>query len=343
MFTKLSRRGFTLIEVLITLSIFSVVAIMCVNLLVNGLRSAKKIQAQIYLYSEAQALIDQMARDIESNTVDYETYYSREVLAEDQWDTPNYGYYAKSFFDPGSDGLFDGPYVDSALAGLYGTTCSDGTAYPDNCSLPEYDTQDQDTGTHPFDEIDTYTTYTDDPTYMNAFCQGSTGHGSIDCTEVGVPFTDELFLINQQGDMRILYALRLLDSSTTEYGLARVVMTGTDSDGDGIEDLWTCTSSYDCNDTGESGQATPWHADTQDFAPVSPQNISITNFAILISPSEDPYRGFGEEDAQLQPQVTLILEVTLSDDYGSVLGDVPSILIQRTVSTGVYSKVVSYE
>ena len=75
MFTKArNRRGFTLIELLITLTIFGVVAIISVTTLVNGLRSSKKIQVQVSLYSEAQALMDIMARDVEQNTIDYEAY-----------------------------------------------------------------------------------------------------------------------------------------------------------------------------------------------------------------------------------------------------------------------------
>ncbi len=337
------RRAFTLVEVLITLTIFAFVAVMAVTLLVNGLRSAKRIQSQVYLYSEAQAVIDKIARDVQGSTVDYEAYYSRNVLGEDGWHTPSYGAYAMSFFDPGSDGYLDGPYSDSGLTGNYGTTCSDGSAYPEDCSSALYDSQDTETNTHPFDGYDLYTTYTDDPTYMNAFCQGSDDHGSSDCAEVAVPVTDELILVNSSGDERILYVLKLIEGSTTEYGLARLVMTGSDSDNDGIEDTWTCAEGYSCtSSTGVDG--TPYELDTRDFVSISPLDLSVTTFSILVSPSEDPYRGSGEEDAQLQPQVTLIMELSLSEEYGSTfLGVVPSILIQRTISTGVYSKVLSYE
>ncbi len=357
MFTKLrSFRAFTLIEVLITLTIFVMVAIIAVTLLVNGMRSAKRIQAQIYLYTEAQALMDQIAREVSNNTVDYELYYSRNVLGETGWDTPNYGFYGQTFFNPGTGGQLVGPYDD--VDDYYGANCPSDTSllYPDECSdeTPDYDELDLETGTHPFEEIDDFTGYTDDPVYMNAFCEGTAAdpdHGSIDCTEVGVPFTDELFLVNGAGDTRIMYIMELLEGSSTEYGLSRLVMSGADYNNDGVEDTWSCTSDYDCLDvTGEVGEDLIGLAglpvpDEDDFMPLSPLDIRVVSFNVLISPSEDPYRGFGEEDAQLQPQVTVIMEVTLSDEFGSsLLGDiVPSILIQRTMTTGVYSKVVSYE
>lgn len=335
-------RAFTLIEVLLTLTIFAVVAMISVNLLVNGLRSAKRIQAQVYLYSEAQALMDQIARDVQSNTVDYEAYYSRNVLEDVSWDTPTYGYYGQSFFDPGTGGNAPGPYVD--VNDWYGATCPSDTSllYPDSCpgETPVYSQLDFDTGAHPFDGIaDDYPSdyNTDDPTYMNAFCQGtaaSPDHGSSTCADAGVPFTNELILVNGAGDTRIIFVKEPFDDSPTEYGLSRLVMSGTDTNNDGIEDHWECASGYSCSDP----------AVLADFMPLSPLNISIVSFDILISPSEDPYRGFAEEAAQLQPQVTIIMEVSLSSEFGSgLLGEVPSILIQRTISTGVYSKVSSYE
>ncbi len=323
-------RAFTLVEVLITLTIFSLVAVVTVNLLVNGLRSARRIQAQVYLYSEAQALMDQIARDVQSKTVDYEAYYSRNVAGDTSWDTPTYGNYAKSFFDPGDGGYLPGPY--SPTGDIYGATCADGSEYPADCSYPVSSEQDNDTGAHPYSGIDSdypidYST--DDPTTMNAFCEGDTS-----CDDAGIPFTDELILVNGAGDERSIYSRKLLDSSTTEYGLAHLLMLGTDSNNDGLEDTWDCSPDYPC-----AGAPT-----IDEFISISPSNISVLSFNVLIAPSEDPYRAAGEADTQLQPQVTIIMEIGLSDDYGSgLIGDLPSILIQRTISTGVYSKVVSYE
>ena len=78
--------------------------------------------------------------------------------------------------------------------------------------------------------------------------------------------------------------------------------------------------------------------------PITPTAISVANFYLYVTPNEDPYRAFYESGAQIQPQVTLVLTVTLSEDYSDgLLGEVPTITLQRTVSTGVYGEVVSYE
>ncbi|QQR54821.1 prepilin-type N-terminal cleavage/methylation domain-containing protein [Candidatus Peregrinibacteria bacterium] len=341
MFIKRSAfRAFTLVEVLITLTLFAVIAVVTLTLLVNGLRSARKIQAQVYLYTEAQALMDKIARDLEHSTLDYELYYSREVAGDAGWDSPEYGAYAQSFFHPGTGGQLAGPY--SGVPSYYGANCADGGLHPEDCpgEIPIYAEGDEDTGVHPFPGIEAFG-YSADPVAMNAFCRGNNGLGALFCRGLGIPFTEELFLVNNTGDERILYVRELLEGSTTEYGLSRLVMRGTDSDNNGLEDTWTCAENYVCEDLGVNGQAVP---DADDFAPLTSSNLSVLNFSVLAAPSEDPYRAFAEEDAQVQPQVTVTLEVALSEAYSSgILGEVPSILIQRTFSTGVYSKVVSYE
>src|SRR3989338_919710 len=119
-------RAFTIVELLITLTIFAVVAILSVSALVNSMASARKIQAQVFLYSEAEAIMDQLTREIEQNTIDYEAYYARNVQGETGWETQNYGFYGQSFYDPGSGGWDEGP--SSSLADYWGVLCSDGVS-----------------------------------------------------------------------------------------------------------------------------------------------------------------------------------------------------------------------
>ena len=321
-----SVRAFTLVELLITLTIFATVSVISVTLLVNGLRSAKKIQAQVLLYSEAQSLMDQIARDVERSTVDYEAYFARNVLGETGWDTLEYGAYAQSFFDPGSDGFYGGPYPDSIFYEdeLYGTLCSGSSGeYPEDCpgEDPMVATQDVDDGLHPFSGYFDLTGKSEDPGVMNAFCRGADGEGDIACDSGTVGFTNELILVNAAGDERTVYALELLDGSTTEYGLSRVRLLGSDTDTDGIENKWG----------------------VNDSSALSPLTIQVLSFDVLVTPTEDPYRAFGEADAQIQPQVMIVMTLSLSSEFSSgLLGEVPTITLQRSISTGVYSKVESY-
>ena len=352
MFTK--KPATSLIEMIITLSVFSVVATISITLLMSNLQSVKRVQAQAFLYTEAQAAMDQIARSIERNTVDYEAYYLRQVQGETGWESEDYGYYGQSFFDPGSSGPDDdGPYYSSLGVGGYGANCTPGDtssgSYPEDCSstTPDFGELDLNTGQHPFDGISSYTTYSD-ASDMNAFCEAD---GSNDCTTLLHNVANELILINSAGDERVIYARELFDSSssTSDYRLSRIELEGADTDSDGLVDDWTCFEKYTCN--GGSSDI-PYEDDLttddtpyqEDFMPITPGSLDVDAFYVYISPVEDPYRAFGEADMQIQPQVTVILTLTLSEEYGTnILGDAPSITLQRTVYTGVYSEIASYE
>lgn len=344
MFIKKRHGGFTLVELLIALTIFALVAVLCSRAIIQNLAYAKKIQAQIFLYSESQVLMDELARAVERNGVDYEAYYARNVQGESHWETDSYGYYAQSFYHPGDDGWYEGPY--GSVDDFYGVECAAGGAYPEACAteVPNYDDLDLDMGTHPFTGISDWG-YSEDVASMNAFCEAY--DGSIDCTDLAYSVTDELILINSRGDERTVFVLEQFDAGSSEYRLSKAKLVGTDTDGDGIVDHWECSSHYDAcgRDGPDPADLTNTDSgDGADFMPISPSALNVESFVVLISPTEDPYRAFGEEDAQIQAQVTLILTVTLSKDYGgNFLGELPTITLQRTISTGVYNAIESYE
>jgi len=307
-----ARQAFTIVELLITITLFAMVAVLCVNALVNATASARKIQAQATLYSETQNLMDQLAREVERNTVDYEAYYLRNVQGETGWETEKYGYYAQSFYSPGSGGTEPGPYPDIWYKGQ---------SYLDS-----------DTGAHPFTGISSFDgSYDEDPNSMNAFCEGK----AAECSPLSNGIVDELILINGSGDERSVFARQLFDATSTDYHLSTVKLRGSDTDNDGIVDHWVCSDKFpSCMDDVP---------DSTDFMPISPDILTIESFHVYITPMEDPYRATTEADTQVQPTVTLVLTATLSDSYsGRLLGDLPRLTIQRTVSTGVYSKIESY-
>jgi len=334
------RPAFSIVEMMITLTIFSIVSAIAMSVLYNANRSAKAVQTQVFLYTESQAIMDQVARVIERNTIDYETYYLIEVQGQPGWGNNDYGYYGQAFINPGSGGPdSDGPY--STITG-YGTYCAGTTdTFPDSgCSLPDYTSGDLDTGQLPFGPA------VGSPENYNAFCEDST-----DCGEFEHHVADYLALINTDGDERILFGKEAFDTGSSDHYISKVEMIGSDTDGDGIEDSWECNSRYTCNGTDaphhqDLDQETSFEASNgqEDFMPISPSSLSISELYFILTPIEDPYRAFAETDVQSQAQVTIVMTVTLSDEFGaSVIGDIPEITIQRTVSSGVYSEVVSYE
>jgi hypothetical protein len=357
---------FQLVEMIITITIFSTVAIMSTVMVNDTLKSSRRVQSQAFLYSEAQALMDQLTSVIARSGIDYEAYYSKNVLQDrgaplDEWGwhTPNYGWYEQSFFNPGTGGPgTDGPY--DGVVGYHVSCPSDALlTFPDDCpdETAEQSQGDRNTGTHPFDPSDSpYAfdpSFVSDPTFMNAMCESSTES----CDTFDRYIQDDLILINDQGDERTVFTLECTDAACNDRRLSKVQLSGTDTDQNGVVDEWECMGKYTCNNvTGENGQRVPDPLDLtdtdslldsslqNDFMPITPSVIDVTAFHVYVSPLEDPYLGVAETGLQVQPFITLLITLTLSDEYGSnILGDVPSISLQRTISTGVYGSPDSYE
>lgn len=344
MFTK--KKAFTLIEMMISVTLFAVVASVSTVVMSNILKSTKKIQAQVFLYTEAQALMDQLDQAVKRNAIDYEAYFARNVgyqgTVDTGWATPDYGDYQQTFIDPGTQGIpntTEGVY--SGVNG-YGSACSSPTTdeYPADCpdQIPLTASLDLDTGEHPYP--DKSSTDGASGTYSNAMCEGLST-----CTGISYYDSNELILINGGGDRRTIFEKELYSSSN--YGISKVEMDGTDTDGDGSVDNWVCPDEYDCTGTGNIPNVedlTDTDLDSDDFQYITPEMLNITSFYVYVVPIEDPYRAFGEDSlsVQIQPHVTIVFTATLSSDYGTLLGTTPTITLQRTISTGVYSKINSY-
>ena len=85
------------------------------------------------MYTEAQALMDQLDQAVNRNTIDYEAYFARNVghqgSVDTGWATPNYGDYQQTFMDPGTAGI---PDTADGNDGVYSTIDGYGAA----CSSP---------------------------------------------------------------------------------------------------------------------------------------------------------------------------------------------------------------
>ncbi len=69
-----TRRGFTLVEVVVTLGIFSIAALMAVNLFVIFLQQQRRTVSQQELQNDARAVVEQIAQDIREGQINYGFY-----------------------------------------------------------------------------------------------------------------------------------------------------------------------------------------------------------------------------------------------------------------------------
>lgn len=350
---KIKTGGFTLIEVIIAISIFAVLAIMTIRIFSNISGVSKKVEIQEYVFSEAEAAMEKIIREVQRSTIDYSEYYSMNVLGEGCYGQ-NYGAYKATFYDPGTGGPLDAEIDVGIDAGGDGINCSDGTSdeyfFTEDCSDFDADTYDSDTGRHYYSDI------IGGAEDANAFCEEG-----VDCDDIGYSLQDELYLINSNGSEKVFFA-REIKNDEGEAVISMLVMDGVDVDGDAISDYWQCADEYDCNDSighyswdgvtlGDypipecmSIDLTDGGIDDFDFEPVTPEDLDMVDLYFYISPLEDPYMGFAEADSAVMQHPHVIVVMTVAPSFAlsrGLLGEDWTLTLQGTASAGVSGEVPS--
>ncbi len=348
------KKSFTLIEVIIASSIFTVVSLIGVLVFTNIARIQKRIYLESAIYEDGRFLMERISREIRQNTVDYEEYYNRLVK---QADFGRYqGCYASRFYNPGSSSsIGPGP-------GRIGAWCSvpaNFTPQQKPGCIIDKTTLDINTGQNP--HAGGLIAPNNDAASANAMCDlkfASTG-----CT-MGAALNDQsqLYLIDAKGMQKTLIALKKTKDTPLEYALSMLQLDGIDNNNDGIYETWYdagkanyyCDPAYNCDsaDFAPSGLLTDnLNAGTdptklwQGFVPISPLRTNIKSIHFYISPLEDPRKAFAENDPaiQQQPHVTVVMTLTpASSELSAFGGTPPTITLQNTISSRIYNEVKSY-
>ncbi len=331
------RAGFTITEVLLATSIFTIVGIIGITVFVNVIRTQRRVALENAIYEDTRFMMQRISREIRQNTVDYEEYYNKALKNNNLYGN-RYGCYASRFYNPGSEG---GP-----KRGGFGAWCNDSsTAATPDCVIKK-DTLDITTGQNP------YVKKSSSPTDANAFCD-KIFSSATPCTSKLMP-QNELYLINPQGKEKTLFARKKINGD--EYSLALLRLTGEDTDNDGVVEDWQtcgvtkrplcCSQGFDCNLPSSSLESTLSDTTLLDkgFISISPTRTNIKSISFYIAPFEDPRKAFAEEDLiQQQPHVTVIMTVvpskTVLQGYG---GTPPEITLQSTIVSRVDHEVRSF-
>lgn len=343
------KKGFTLIEVLLAATIFTIVSMIVATVFVNILRIQKRIVLENAIYEDARFMMERISRELRQNTIDYEEYYNKTLPKEPVFaDTTKnhygnrYGCYSKRFYNPGSDGN---------EAGNFGAKCNDNS---DPVTNPECiinkNTLDINTGQNPYQGNN----YSDkNPVDASAFCDKNYSI-SASCAAFNNK-QSELYLINGKGTEKTLLALKEFNSTTGEKGLGLLRLEGEDQDLDSITEVWNnctnntlcCASGFDCSGITslENTLTSPGTNLYKGFVLISPTRTQVLSLDFYVSPLEDPRKAFAETDAvtQQQPHVTIILKVKPAESMlTGYSGDIPSITLQTTVTSRVYNEVKSF-
>jgi prepilin-type N-terminal cleavage/methylation domain-containing protein len=334
---KSTKKGFTLVELLIATAVFAIFLTAIISFMVDLYRNSRRIELEEQLYQDMRALMRQITVMVESNAIDYEEYFRAAtgdlVFGNGDGSTYSYGDYAKQFYDFRSGG--PGPNGEGAL-------CNDGIKLANPDCIVDKTTLDKNLGKKE----------------DNAFCGEGT---SLTCPldEPGIfalHQQDNLYLINGKGTRKTFLATepvtRELDSGSIEERVLSVFwMNGSDADGNDVTDTWDPGLEFNVSDPADLAKDLVTTKSEQkmysNFIPISPLRSNIVNLKFYISPLEDPYKAFAETDPAtgtlMQPHVTVILTMEPSAvEMQNYLGEIPSKTLQTTIYSDIQQEVRSY-
>jgi len=353
---KKTKKGFTLVELIIATGIFAVFLTSIVTVIVDIYRSSRRITLEYQIYQDLRIMVKQISTLLENNTLDYEEYY-RDAVGGDLFTKSTdgrylYGDYGKLFYDFGMGGpgglLGEGAYCQGWE--------SDPTLTPannPNCVIDKT-TVDKNTGKNPPIAI------LGNSASANALCGPKTIVGVCPADTSSFNMQSQLYLINDLGDKKTILSLepvtKTIDGvSHTENVLSTVWFNGLDTDSDDIPDDWFVGNEFDTalGDAGNGYLIADLVTDKdvanvyRNFSPISPLRTNILDLKFYISPLEDPYKAFAETDPAVgtlvQPHITIVMTVEPSaSELTNYIGTIPRQTIQTTIYSKVNKEVPSY-
>lgn len=346
--------GFTLVEVILASTIFTIVSLIGVMVFINVTRMQRRVALENAIFEDGRFMMERIDREIRSNTIDYEEYYNKLSLAANPYGS-NYGCYASRFYNPGTAGPHDGEL------GAYCSTSPPYTVSVETDPNCIYDkaTLDTNTGQNPYQgSLIPF----DEATDANAFCDPQYPPQGGSCT-IGphLHARDELYLIDPAGKQKTIFALKKFnDKPNDEFALSMLRIKGQDGNLDGINEIWTgmqcatpfcCAEGYDCAGPGFTSLEDSLDGVTngifKGFVPISPLRTKIVSLKFYVSPLEDPRRAFNEtaldDGIQQQPHVTVVMVLQPAEsELANFSGDIPTVTLQTTISSRIYNEVKSY-
>jgi prepilin-type N-terminal cleavage/methylation domain-containing protein len=285
------KRGFTIAEMLIAISIFVVIATISTSILIRTVNMEKLTDIRNTMLDDARVFMEQMTSLINSGAIDYEEYYNIYVVQGKETDPTkiaygvNYGAYGSRFYSAGDAAFRGGEMVVPTINPDHlGVDCADPVdAAPQNCNVTYTDSKDKNEGQNPWDGG----TLTD----ANAFCDENLTN-SVTCGGIGDSVSSpELYVIsdamNDEGKIqKYIIATQPLngtipnpdiDPNADRIAVASI-MNGLDVDGNNVADLFRCED-----------EGAPCHDDT--------------DTAWAGTPVEDFYSNYGDDFELLIPTI----------------------------------------
>ncbi|MFH0838114.1 MAG: prepilin-type N-terminal cleavage/methylation domain-containing protein [Patescibacteria group bacterium] len=323
--------GFTIIELMIALTILTMLALFGGRIYLNYMSASRDLKAGNLVYEEARFLMEKIVREVRQSGIDYEQYFNQNVMIPYNLATfgetgsygDNYCVYSSFFYDNDNESI--GSRNTDMEASI--------VAAPLNPAAVRAI------------ENDLY--------LINLAGNRRTMIKRIE-RNVDGDLIGKISMVKMEGrDFGEDHINRNDSYNGAAASEAGCLATKSDTrEADGLTDTWLCAPDYPCTrntplDDDIYGVNCFGFADTVDddhgFVDISPNALNVVNLQFIVSPKDDPWKAYNMDDAQIQPYVTIQMTVEANPKLVDTTNEarVPSITLTSTITTRNYNEINS--
>lgn len=323
-----NSKGFTLIELSVSLVILTMLALFSGRLYLNYTDTSRDLKAANLVQEEARFLMERIVREVRQNSIDYEEYFNQNIVGGNYGE--NYCAYNSFFYDSGPDN-------DPAT---WGDNDSTGLRNPE---MEVFYALASHEAVRPIEnELYLINVAGDERTVLTRVEKDA---GGVDIGKMAM-----LQMVGKD------LGVDGIDSQDSYIGqLAHNDFCDQDDrEGDGLVDTWHCAPGFPCKIdepiAGTGGCDGYTHllvnnpADVNhSFIDLSPSAINIVDLRFMVTPTDDPWKAYNIDSIQIQPHVTIQFTAE-ANPYMINLGNgdrVPSITLTSTVTARNYDEISS--
>ncbi|MBU0705797.1 prepilin-type N-terminal cleavage/methylation domain-containing protein [Patescibacteria group bacterium] len=318
--------GFTIIELMIALTILTMLALFGGRIYLNYMSASRDLKAGNLVYEEARFLMEKIVREVRQSAIDYEQYFNQNVLISLNGGgnySDNYCVYSSFFYDNDNESI--GSRNADMEANIVAATLNPAAVRAIENKL----------------------------FLINLAGNRRTMIKRIE-RNVDGELIGKVSIVKMEGrDFGEDHINRNDSYNGAAASEAGCLATKSDArEADGLTDTWLCDPDYPCT------RNTPLDddiyevncfgfADTVDddhgFVDISPNALNIVNLQFIVSPKDDPWKAYNMDDVQIQPNVTIQMTAEANPKLVDTtnVARVPSITLTSTITTRNYNEINS--
>jgi prepilin-type N-terminal cleavage/methylation domain-containing protein len=315
-FSQHRTKGFTIIELMVALTVLTLLSLGAARIYLNYTASTKDLKAANLIYEEARFLMEKMVREVRQGAIDYEQYFNQNLAQGDYGD--NYCGYDQYFYDNNGESI-----------GRHNEDME--TDFQTNLGMTDAVRAIE-------DELYLINVAGNRRTILTRLEKEVEGEtiGKVAITK----------LVGQD------YGADHINAASPQGGGPIAGCDPDERENDGLIDTWLCDPDFPCKRDFEiingictghtdvilNDPADPDHS----FVDISPNALNIIDLKFIISPKDDPWKAYNIDEIQIQPHVTIQLTVEANPKLITTDTErIPSITLTSTVTTRNYDEIKS--